>query len=488
MRAIELTIFIALVTYLLWISFGSGLPSSLFRYLPFAAAALTTAHWAIEGARWQLVPLYLLVALSLATFPWLRSRSFQIRLSLLAMIWAVSIPFLATTAVTAGTLWPVFSFAPLTGQYDVGVISAHLIDRGRLDPYSSGGSAVRELMVEAWYPAESVNGFKRARYRDGRQSGFKDSQLALVKTRSFLNAPLAKTQPTYPVLIFSGPMNRFQNTFQTEELASHGFIVIGIDHPYDSDLVVFPDGRRVSSGKEPDLPVFTSEDALAASRKRVELRLAVRVADVEYVLNQLEQWNGSSPQNRFFGHLDLAHIAMIGHSFGGAVAAEICKIDARVRAGINLDGSIYGTVKMAGVPKPFFFLFDDNPRPTRAQLETGSAQSRREFRELQADYDDAERTLCGYGGYFFQIRGLQHMNYTDFPLYSRVRAWTGAGAIGARHAHEMINRMSLAFLRRELLGDTAISVEAVAHQHPEAFFIHREPQAQSSCPSIPRVQ
>jgi len=115
MRAIELLTFIALVTYLLWISFGSGSPSSLFRYLPFAAAALTVSHWAIEGARWQLVPLYLLVALSIATFPWLRSGSFQIRLSLLAMAWAVSIPLLATTAVTAGTLWPVFSFAPLSG-------------------------------------------------------------------------------------------------------------------------------------------------------------------------------------------------------------------------------------------------------------------------------------------------------------------------------------------------------------------------------------
>lgn len=478
MRIIELLIVITLVTYLLWTSFGSGLQSSLFGYLPFTAAGLTVAHLVIEGARWQLVPLYLVVVLSITTFPWFRSRSFQIRLSLLAMVWAISISLLATTAVTAGTLWPVFSFAPLSGPYEVGVVSAHLIDQGRLDPYSPGASAVREFMVEVWYPAESVKGFKRARYRDGRQSGFKDSQFPLVKTRSFAGTPLAGNQLKYPIVIFSGPLNRFQNTYETEDLASHGFIVVSIDHPYDSDLVVFPDGRRLSTGKDPDLLVFASEKALAASRRKVELRLAIRVGDVKCVLDQLEKWN-LDPDNRFYRHLDLAHIGMIGHSFGGATAAEVCKTDPRVRVAVNFDGTMFGASKWGGVPKPYLVFFTSE-RPTNFDLELADTKSRLEARELKGDYADIDRTMKRYGGYFIQVPRFGHMNFTDTPLYSQFKIWTGAGKIGARRAHEIINRVTLAFLRKELLGNTDVSVEAAVRQYREAVLVHEPPPTQIS--------
>ncbi|HEX4773097.1 MAG TPA: hypothetical protein VH351_19845 [Bryobacteraceae bacterium] len=486
MRVLELLIFLALVIYLLWISFDSGLQSSLFSYLPFAAAALTVAHLLLEGARWQLAPLYCLVAFSLATFPWLRSRSFQIRLSMLAIVWAGSIPLFAAAAVLAGTLWPVFPLAPVSGPYQVGVINAHLIDRGRLDPYSPGGSAVRELMVEVWYPAASTSGFDRARYRDGRQSGFKDSQLPLVKTRSFAGPPLSGDQLKYPIVIFSGPLNRFQNTYETEDLASHGFIVVSIDHPYDSDLVVLPDGRRLTAGKDSELLVFTSEKALAASRPKVERRLAIRVGDVKCVLDQLEKWN-LNPESRFYKHLDLAHIAMIGHSFGGATAAEVCTTDARVRVAVNFDGTMFGASKWAGVPKPYLVFFTSE-RPTNADLELGDTKSRLEAREVKSDYADIDRTMKRYGGYFIQVPQFGHMNFTDTPLYSQLKIWTGAGKIGARRAHEIVNVVTLAFLRKELLGQSNVSVEGAVHQYGEVHMVHEMPPVQVSRVGGPYVQ
>jgi len=341
-------------------------------------------------------------------------------------------------------------------------------------------------MVEVWYPAESVNGFKRARYRDGRQSDLKDSQLALVKTRSFAGAPIAAKQQKYPIMIFSGPLNRFQNTFETEDIASQGFIVVSIDHPYDSDLVVFPDGRRLSTGRDPDLLVFTSEEALAASRPKVELRLAIRVGDVKDVLDQLEKWN-SDPNNQFYQHLDLEHIGMMGHSFGGATAAEICKIDPRVRVAINFDGTMFGTSKWAGVPKPYLVFFT-SPRPTDADLQTGSQQSHLEARELKSDYADIDRTMGRYGGYFIQVPSFAHMNFTDTPLYSQLKIWTGAGKIGTLRAHEIINRVTLAFLRKDLLGDSDVSVEAAVRQYREAVLVHEPPPVQISRLAVPHVQ
>jgi hypothetical protein len=265
-------------------------------------------------------------------------------------------------------------------------------------------------------------------------------------------------------------MNRFQNTFETEEMASHGFIVVAIDHPYDSDLVVFPDGRRIPASKEACLLDFTSEDALALSRHKVERRLAVRVADTLFVLDQLERWNKTDRASRFFGRMDLRHIGMIGHSFGGAVTAEVCRVDSRVRAGVNMDGSMFGTVKTAGVPKPFLFMFDATPRPSKAELESPVGTVRRAARELEGDYEDIDRSMSRYGGYFLQVPGLEHMNYTDYPLYSQFKSWSGAGAIDIRRAHELTNRITLAFFRRELLNDVSTSVEAAVRDYPDAIF------------------
>jgi hypothetical protein len=483
MRAFELLIIGAILPYLMWLSFGNGLPTSMFRWLPFLAAGIALIHLLLEGARWQMTPLYLLVILVLASYPWCQSHSFRIRLTFLAIGWAAAFLLLAPAAVAGGVLWPVFEFVPLTGTYPVGTVSAHLIDRGRLDPYSPSRSATRELMVQVWYPAEATHGFRHARYRDGRRSDYKDSSMALVETRSFADAPIARTQPTYPVLLFTGPMNRFQNTFETEEMSSQGFIVVAIDHTYESDLVVFPDGRRIPESKEAGLLDFTSDDALAVSRQMVERRLAVRVADTLFVLDELERWNQSDSGSRFFGRLDLGHIGIIGHSFGGAVAAEVCRADPRVRAGVNMDGSIFGTVKTTGVPKPFIFMFDATPRPTKAELESPVDRVRREALELDGDYADIDRSMRRYGSYFLQVPGLEHMNYTDFPLHSQLKAWTGAGAIDIRRAHQLTNRLTLAFFRRELLGDPGSSPEAAIHDYPEATLCRHSTSAGVTCGS-----
>ena len=414
-----------------------------------------------------MAPVYVLVVLILLSYPWCRSHHFRIRLTYMAAGWGVAFLLLAPGTVAGGVLWPVFEFVPLTGPYPVGSTSVHLIDHSRLDPYSPGKSVDREIMVQVWYPAETTHGFRRALYRDGRWSDYNDSSLVLVKTRSFVDAPIAKDQRAYPVLLFTGPFNRFQNTFETEELASNGFIVVAIDHPYDSDLVIFPDGRRISASKEACLLDFTSDEALAISRPKVERRLAVRVADSEFVLNELERWNGSDQSSRFFGRMDMGHVGMFGHSFGGAVTAEVCRIDSRVGAGINVDGTMFGTAKTGGVPKPFLFMFT-SPRPTEAELAAPNDQDRREAHELKGDYEAIDRSMSRYGGYFFQVPGLEHMNYTDYSLYSQFKAWYGAGAIDVRRAHEIANRITLAFFRRELLKDGSVSLKTALRDYPEA--------------------
>ena len=46
----------------------------------------------------------------------------------------------------------------------------------------------------------------------------------------------------------------------------------------------------------------------------------------------------------------------IGHSLGGATTAETMYEDSRVRAGLNMDGTVSGPVVTAGLDRPFLLL------------------------------------------------------------------------------------------------------------------------------------
>jgi pimeloyl-ACP methyl ester carboxylesterase len=61
-------------------------------------------------------------------------------------------------------------------------------------------------------------------------------------------------------------------------------------------------------------------------------------------------------RGRFAGRLDLAHVGMLGHSLGGATAANLALADPRLRGGVDLDGSITGPVVGRNVTAPFMIV------------------------------------------------------------------------------------------------------------------------------------
>ena len=470
MRPLELLFLLVGIAYLLWLCCGTGLPESPFHWLAFAAAMLGLAHLWFEGYRWHMLPGYAFLLLILLFYPWCSAHDFRIRLSYSALAWAVGVVLVGSTCVLAGILYPVFAFVPLTGPHAVGTFALHLIDSSHGDPYAGDASARRELMVQFWYPAERARGRKRARYRDGRRDSRRTSNLPLVKTRSFLNAPVLREQKEFPVLIFTGPNHRFQNTFQTEELASHGFLVVGLDHPYGSDRVTFPDGRVIRRRKENVFLDFRTDETLADSVREVEGELAVRAADVEFVIAELGRWQSSRAANPLAGRVDLSRIGILGHSFGGAVAAEVCLRNPSVRAGINMDGWMFGDSAREGIPQPFFFMADCTPMPAAHTLSPKNDNQTRAVTRTIQGYQEIENSLNRHGGYYLQTAGLEHMNYSDYPLYSRMKSKTGAGRADIRRAHRMVNRLSVAFFKTYLLQHSEGALIRAAAEFPEANF------------------
>jgi hypothetical protein len=220
---------------------------------------------------------------------------------------------------------------------------------------------VRELMIGIWYPARSIDGHDRVPWLPAAAwSAYLQNNLipagliSVPMTHGHDGAPADRRRGARPVLLFSpGSGNdRDCGTTLVEELVSHDYVVVTIDHTHDSAEVEFPDGHVEPRTIPPDnLPINTEA-------------VSVRTADTVFVLDQLRAIAaGRNPgvEGRPLPHglaevLDLSRIGMYGHSMGGATAAWAMLDDRRIRAGINLDGAMYGPVLTAGLDRPFLLM------------------------------------------------------------------------------------------------------------------------------------
>jgi dienelactone hydrolase len=386
------------------------------------------------------------------------------------VFWAAAVAIcLLLGAAALGTILPVFELPKPTGPYPIGTVTRHLVDNSREETQSERAGEPRELMIQIWYPAEWAG--RGQPYRPRAETEFKKAHLALVKTHAAAGTPVATAQPRYPVIIFtpSWTGRRNQNTVQAEELASHGFVVVGIDHPYGSDLTVFPDGRTVRTRLD-DFLSWASDEALEQSVRIAEYQLRIRVADVRFVLDELQRLDQSDPEELLRGRLDTGRVGIFGHSFGGAVAAEACLRDARFKAGANFDGFFFGECLTHPIGKPFMVLGDDNPPPTPADLQASRGSAHREQRFVVQNWEGMCRALSGGCGYLAGIRGTSHMNFCDSPLYSPIRCLTHAGRIRPERAMKIINAYLLSFFEAYLNrqeGQEGTFLDVLSSEYPE---------------------
>jgi predicted dienelactone hydrolase len=227
----------------------------------------------------------------------------------------------------------------------------------------------RQLLVWIWYPtnpssattADYMDPTQRAaieRYRGPINSHLLTRDHTKVLTHSFLNAALSTQQPTYPIIVMRSGASAEVINYSTlaEDLASHGYVVVAFDAPYRTSVVVLPNGQVVTRTPENNLEAGTVRDQV----NRLNEVLFAWTADVGFALDKLQQLNASDPSGRFTGHLDLDRVGVFGHSFGGATAAQFCHDDARCKAGIDIDGNLFGTVASAEIHQPFLFLLSDH--------------------------------------------------------------------------------------------------------------------------------
>ncbi|TJZ46251.1 alpha/beta hydrolase [Streptomyces piniterrae] len=246
-----------------------------------------------------------------------------------------------------------------TGPHQVGVTTLHLVDRTRRDPWDPK-IPVREVMVDVFYPARTVRGHPVARQMTEGAAGMfkmidvsvhrlpkKGVNWAATTTHSHAGAPAAAPARSArrPVLLYTpgGGDPRTMGTGVAEELASHGYVVVIIDHPGDAGEVEFP--NTTAERPERIRPTVFRADP-RRDPKIFRTVIHTRIADIRFVLDQLEvlaagrnpDAEGRALPEHLDRVLDLRRVGVYGHSAGGTAAAEALYEDRRIAAAVNLEG------------------------------------------------------------------------------------------------------------------------------------------------------
>ncbi|MBI5825120.1 MAG: hypothetical protein HZB18_13910 [Chloroflexi bacterium] len=413
------------------------------RLFPALALLAALTHFGLEGYRWQMIPLYVLA--SLLTISSLMkitgSSDWKPLASYLTLI-------LLALSLAVPTLLPVPKIPTPSGPFQIGTSIYELNDTSRQELYS-GRDESRRFMIQVWYPAEPKDTDVRAPWMTNAEkfapaiAGFLEmppfflDHLALADSPAYLNAPLAMADKPYPVILFSHGWQGFnaQNTGQAVELASHGFVVIGIQHTYGAVLTVFPDGTVA-----PNNPKALPENADDPNYEVVARKLVNQWAgDMSFVLNQLSDWDKEAG-NPFVKKLDLERVGVYGHSTGGGAAIQFCGTDSRCKAVLGMDPfmrPVSAEVIASGVPQPSFFMF------SQGWADITDSKNNRLFDQFYPNAPGLQGVIV--------IDGTRHYDFSDLPLLSPIAPQLGLkGPLNGQRVTEIVDSYLLDFFEMEL--------------------------------------
>ncbi|MFT5514614.1 MAG: dienelactone hydrolase [Rhodothermales bacterium] len=341
-----------------------------------------------------------------------------------------------------------------TGAYTVGTASFVVVDADRDDEYTPEVDS-RELNVKLWYPADQegqgtvsyMNALVTDLFsvtQDYLPADEMTSTLATLDSRTRSGAPITSSIAQLPVVFWShglGGVNSLYTTFGSE-LASHGFLVVAIDHTYGAFATVFPDGtiRSIRTGSAaPEFPAM----------------VRIWAKDMASVLDELELRNVNDPDGLLTGRIDLTRVGATGHSTGGSAAADVHTFDPRFTAAVTLDAPEVGeAAEGVGVDDPMMIFFAEGSE--------------------YASNAVADRLMAP--GYMLTVSETSHYTFTDLPVLlelagvpvaARNASGRPPGTLDAYRSNQIISAWSLAFFDRYLRGGPGELLDNTQGQYPE---------------------
>ncbi|TDN93418.1 platelet-activating factor acetylhydrolase isoform II [Salegentibacter sp. 24] len=417
-------------------------------------------HLASEGFRWQMLPGYLIVT-GVILLLW-KQRTWK--------EWNLWVKILISTGFCIVLLlgWilpiilPVFKLPTPTGKYEIGSKYIH-IKTERPELITPDKNDKRELMVKAWYPAQIADENLEKYLDKGSRQGFADkyglpgwsmNYLDFIKTNTYRSPEVAKGK--FPVLIFShGHYSKaFGYYALIEEIVSQGYIVLNINHTYESAGSIFPNGDlrlynttydSLNNNQEMAEMAWNATQEFKRAKNTKEEFKAIQdlledyiaaesikrwSKDISSVIDHLEKEEGFSFLKN---HIINSNIGVFGHSHGGAAAGQVLLDDIRVKAAINLDGTQWGGMVNNTLDHPFAYISSEWP-------EEQPNFNKHAFRnKSKADF------------YNIEIENSGHSNFMDIPLMVNFSAVNEAGSIDSLKAYKIANSLIIQFFDKYLL-------------------------------------
>jgi predicted dienelactone hydrolase len=376
---------------------------------------------------------------------------------------------------------PTFKLPAPTGTSAIGTTRWVVTDPSRDETFAPGKK--RDVEVIAWYPAASATGKTAPYIRDGMEEvqsfarlaklGDAFDGLASVETHALLDAAPAAGPSRFPVMVFQHGYTGLpsSHTALIEELASHGWAVLHVIHPYeatgarlaDGTMVTFTDEKNAMRSGIRDVlgewgPEGATMDKVTATTDEAEKEQLLRgylatlphtdrvvkrwTLDVKYVLDHLPK---DGVAGRLSARLDLSRLGAAGHSMGGVASAQFCVEDRRCKAALNLDGiPQYGT--MIDTPMPASFLMVYSSRAGRV------GASDLIYRRSAAKY------------YRVEVKDTLHLDFTDMNAWGGPLRQRGAyGKIDPLRAADITRMVVREFFGQEIL------------KQPSAFLAGKQP-------------
>ncbi|SCN98428.1 related to PAF acetylhydrolase family protein [Fusarium fujikuroi] len=373
------------------------------------------------------------------------------------------------SAVSTGLLIPLVS----SGPYSVGLDIKTLIDESRWDPYAPIDiPQKRRVLISTFAPVDTQENscphgevnvpymppktgdvFGRQAEAMGLPSGvFEDLQLKFCRLPDVnrLQKHALKNGTKLPVVIFfpGRGVSRLMYSSMARSVASHGYIVITVDHAYDASIIEYPDGT--------DITGVVGE----ANKTVLERSAKVRSQDISFIIDQIK---GNATAIDQFGLSETGSVFVLGHSIGGATAVSTSFSDDRIRGAINLDGDMLVPVVKAGLENPLFLI------------------GRPHSRDQGPSWNETWNSQRG-PSMMLQIDGITHQSFLDAPLLvslrdvpegSRDKVQAALGTINGRRMASLVIQLTVSILEYVLDGAESRLCRVVGDQ-PEVTVLENK--------------
>ncbi|KAF8854343.1 PAF acetylhydrolase family protein [Acephala macrosclerotiorum] len=349
------------------------------------------------------------------------------------------------------------SFLPPNGPYNTSLTITALTDKYRLDPFAPTLQS-RALMISIFTPVQPFScNASFSSYMEITTAAFEDARLEAYGLPSglFESLSLQTCQqqsldlPDFPIILFSPAAwtTRLFYSAMAQQIASAGYITVTIDHPYDGDIVVFPDNTTVFGLN------FTDD--------QIPLAVNTRAKDISFVLNQLARPDTMGRLNDDCDIDIIPKAGVFGHSLGGAASAEAMLFDSRFMGGVNLDGTFFGDVVEKGLDRPFLIFAHDGKNLT-----------------IDPSWEALWPRLTAWKRELMLAQSA-HYTFSDLPDVVEILGFSGMlptgaqemlGSIYGSRAFEIVTTYVESFFEMVLKGRESRLFGGPAEEYPEVSF------------------